>query len=401
MKFRYNPSMPKVAIIIERADIMLGGAERSVLELAVALRQLNLHIDIIAAKGQTNAPNIHFLCQDLPGKRTSYRLFAKKLKAYLARNHYDIVHSVLPFDFADVYQPRGGCFAEAIKQNAASYTGKLIQSYKLLTAYANFRRTQLLLGERKLCKKTNGPIIAALSHYVADQFERHYSLAHRRIKVITNGIKTGTEIDKTKADVLRRQILAQLPQNCRHNEPVFFLFAANNFRLKGLAVLLKAMSLAAPVAGQPQPCLLIAGRGRSGKYRRLAKKLNVHNRLVFLGKLRNIHDVLAITDVAVLPTFYDPCSRFILEAIAAGKPVITTRFNGAVDLFVNNLHGRVIDNADNVAMLADAIAYFKDPAHIKAAAEAIERDNLRENVSIACSACQFEQLYESIIQNRR
>ena len=393
--------MPKLAIIIERADIMLGGAERSVLELAAALRQLNLRVDVIAAKGQTNAPNIRFLCQDLPGKRTSYRLFAKKLKAYLDRNHYDIIHSVLPFDFADIYQPRGGCFVEAIKQNATSYPGKLIQSYKLLTAYANWRRTQFLLGERKLCKKTNGPVIAALSHYVSEQFERHYNLDSQRIKIIPNGIKTSPEIDKTKADVLRSQILAQLPQSCRHNKPVFFLFAANNFRLKGLGILLKAMSLAARICDQPKPCLLIAGRGRSQKYRRLAKKLDIHDRLVFLGELRNIRNSLAITNVAILPTFYDPCSRFILEAIAAGKPVITTRFNGAVDLFVNNLHGRVIDNPGNIQALADAVAYFTDPLHVQEAAEAIERNNLRENVSISRSARQFEQLYQSILQKRK
>ncbi|HUV40479.1 MAG TPA: glycosyltransferase family 4 protein [Sedimentisphaerales bacterium] len=393
--------MPKVAIIIERADITLGGAERSVFELASALRQLDFEVDVLAAKGHTNAPSIRFLCQDLPGKRTSYRLFAKKLKAYLARNYYDIVHSVLPFDFVDIYQPRGGCFVEAILRNAASYPGKFIRSYKLLTAFANFRRTWFLLGERKLCKKPDGPVIAALSQYVADQFERHYGLDKRRIKIIPNGIKTGTEIDKAKADVLRRQILAQLPQSCRRNEPTFFLFAANNFRLKGLAVLLKAMSLAAPVPGQPQPCLIIAGRGRSGKYRRLAKKLNVHNRLVFLGKLRNIHNVLAMANVAVLPTFYDPCSRFVLEAIAAGKPVITTRFNGAVDSFVNHLHGEVIDSPNNVRALADAITRFTDPRHVQQAATAIERDNLRENVSISRSARQFEQLYESIMKNRK
>ena len=44
----------KIAIIIERAEIILGGAERSVFELAGALTACGLETHIIAAKGQTN-----------------------------------------------------------------------------------------------------------------------------------------------------------------------------------------------------------------------------------------------------------------------------------------------------------------------------------------------------------
>ena len=66
----------KVAIIIERADISLGGAERSVFELSGALSARGLDVDILAAKGQTKTKNIHILCADVGGKRTSYFTFA-------------------------------------------------------------------------------------------------------------------------------------------------------------------------------------------------------------------------------------------------------------------------------------------------------------------------------------
>jgi hypothetical protein len=67
----------KIAIIIERANIALGGAERSAFELATSLQALGLKADMLAAKGQTNAKNIHILCQDTSGKRTCYFTFAK------------------------------------------------------------------------------------------------------------------------------------------------------------------------------------------------------------------------------------------------------------------------------------------------------------------------------------
>jgi UDP-glucose:(heptosyl)LPS alpha-1,3-glucosyltransferase len=386
----------KIALIIERMDVTLGGAERSVFELAAALSALGLEVDILAAKGQTNAKNIHILCQNTQGKRTRYFTFAKALKKHLSENHYDIIHSILPFDFADVYQPRGGSFAEAILRNAASYQNKLIESYKRITAFTNFRRTILLRAERRLCKSPNGPVIVALSKYVAEQFKKHYSANDNRIIVIPNGIKINKHIDADQADRLRSQILAELNLKETDN-PVFFLFVANNFRLKGLACFIKAMQLVSQDNNTKRKAyLIVAGNDRAHKYRRLAKKLNVHKQIIFLGPVRRIQNALSITNVAVLPSFYDPSSRYILEAIAAGKPVITTRFNGAADLFVNGRHGKVIDRAENIAALAQAINFFIDTNNIQKASQAIVEDNLEEKVSISRVAEQLIPVYESI-----
>jgi len=390
----------KIAIIIERADVGLGGAERSVFELATALSKLGPQVDILAAQGSMNAENVHTLCRHSHRKRTSYFTFQKALKKHLSENRYDIVHSILPFDFADIYQPRGGTYVESILRNAASYQNKIIESYKKLTAFANFRRTILLRAERKLCRQTDGSIIIAISQYVAEQFKRHYAVSDDRIVLIPNGIKIHTEIDTSRTDRLRSQILARL--NIKEaDEPVFFLFVANNFRLKGLAVLIKAMQLAAS-RGTTRPCfLIVVGNGREHKYRRLVKKLNIHKKIVFLGSVRHIQDVLSMSDIAVLPTFYDPCSRYILEALAAGKPVITTSFNGATDLFVNNRHGKVIDPPEDVPALAEAITYFTNTDNIQKASQAIAADNLKEKISISRVAKQLISVYESILHLSR
>jgi UDP-glucose:(heptosyl)LPS alpha-1,3-glucosyltransferase len=150
-------------------------------------------------------------------------------------------------------------------------------------------------------------------------------------------------------------------------------------------------------------CLVVIGSGRTYKYRRLVKKLGLptpSRKIVFLGPVSHIQSVLSITDVAVLPTFYDPSSRFILEALAAGKPVITTKFNGATELFVNNRHGKVIDTPENVNALAEAIRYFTDTKNIENASQAIIEDNLKENISIDRAARQLIDVFESILQKK-
>ena len=389
--------MIKTAIIIERADIALGGAERSVFELASQLSLADVKVTVLAAKGETQAKNIKILCTDSGSKRTSFVEFDKALRNHLIDNRYDIIHSTLPFSFADVYQPRGGSYPEAIIRNAASYENKIVSWYKMATHYANVRRLALLRSERQLCDDCNRTIIAAVSEYVKRQFSQHYDLSDERIMVIPNGIKVGRSVQAEKATELRRQIFVALGIT-EAERPALFLFAANNFRLKGLANLSRALALTVEDRTARPIYLIVAGAGSSRKYRHLAKKLGVSERIVFLGRLRNIQNALSITDVAVLPSWYDPCSRYILEALAAAKPVITTRYNGAAELFVNNRHGMVIDRCDDAQALAGAMSFYADSANADRAGDAIIEDNLKEKVSIGRHAKQMVELYERILK---
>jgi UDP-glucose:(heptosyl)LPS alpha-1,3-glucosyltransferase len=150
------------------------------------------------------------------------------------------------------------------------------------------------------------------------------------------------------------------------------------------------------IANSPDAYLIIAGSGKSIKYRRIAKKLGLQNKIIFLGGLRNIQNALAISNIAVVPSFYDPSSRFILEALVADKPVITTRFNGATDLFTNNRHGKIIDSPRDTAGLAEAISYFSDKGNVKRTSENIIMDNLKEKISIQRVARELVSLYNTL-----
>jgi UDP-glucose:(heptosyl)LPS alpha-1,3-glucosyltransferase len=389
----------KVAVIIERYDISLGGAEWLVYELVSALSQLGLEVEVLAAKATADAPNTHVLCEHSSNKRISLAFFTKALRQHLSANHFDIVHSLIPLTFADVYQPPGGSFAETIIRNAASYNNRFRIFYKKATAFTNRRRNEAMSAEKNLCNNPEGPIVAALSEYVKQQFQRHYNLEEERIVVIPNGVGTDRKIDPDRTKELKSEVFQNLRTEQQTN-PVFFLFGANNFRLKGLGVLIKALSLASKSDLSNTPYLLIAGSGKPEKYKNLAKRLGIANRLIFLGFQSNIQNALAISDVAVLPTFYDPSSRYILEALAAGKPVITTRFNGATDLFVNNRHGKVIESAGDISALAEAIVYFTDTNNIQKASQAIVEDNIEEKISIHRAAKQLVEVYESILQKK-
>jgi UDP-glucose:(heptosyl)LPS alpha-1,3-glucosyltransferase len=391
---------PKIAIIIERADVALGGAERSVSELAEAIGAIGYETHIIAAKGQATAHNVHILCADMPGKRTSYQVFARELKKYVESNHYDILHSVLPFDFADIYQPRSGTFAESIIRKAATYRYPFLKALKRNTAFLNFRRTAWFGAERRLAEGQTGPLVVAISNYVAEQFRNHYHIPKNRMVVIPNGIKPAGQIDKSLVDSLRAGLLAQLCSKETDN-PVLFLFVGHDFKRKGLDCLIEAFGKLQKADNHTPAMLIVAGRASPTAYLRLAAKLGVEERIIFLGNISKVQELIAATDVAVLPTFDDPCSRFILEALAAGKPVITTKFNGAIDLFTDNRHGRAIDDPRDVAALSEALRYFTNRDNLNRAANAVISDNLRQNVSVARVAQQLKAVYDEILEKRR
>jgi len=390
----------KIAIIIERADVELGGAERSVSELAEALGALDYDTHILAAKGRAGNETVHILCGDLPGKRTDYGAFARALRKYIEGNHYDIIHSVLPFDFADIYQPRSGTFAESIIRKAATYRCPVLQAIKKWTAFFNFRRTIWLGAERRLAGAQTGPLIIAISNYVAEQFKTHYHTVSERIIVIPNGIKPAPKVEAAHINSVRITLLNRLGLK-ETNKPVLFLFAGHDFRRKGLDCLVQAMGRLHKINNNTSARLIVAGRANPGAYRRLAKRLNVEDKILFLGAVNSVQDLIAAADVAVLPTFDDPCSRFILEALAAGKPVITTRFNGATDLFIDSRHGRAIDEPRNIVALSEALEHFTNQDNLRRAENAIISDNLRENVSVARVAGQLRAVYDSILDKRR
>jgi len=368
-------------------------------ELAERLNSLGCRADILAATGRTNAANVNILCGDQASGRTSFRLFGRALNAYLAIEKYDIIHSTLPYSFADIYQPRGGSFAEAVERNVASYDSPVVRAYKTATSHFNMRRTVLLHAERRLCGPEHKIVVAALSEYVKSQFVRHYDLPAERIQVIPNAVNTDQPVDGKDVDAVRATIFKQSGLSSAAR-PVLFLFAANNFRLKGLQAILHALKLLKN-GTEPHPVLVIvAGSGRADPYLRLAADLEVTDRVLFLGGLDNIGAVLCAADAAVLPTFYDPCSRFILEALSQAKPVITTRFNGAAERYVDGRHGAIIEDPRDARALAKALAWLADGAARRSAAEAIRLDNLVGDISIARHAERMVDLYKSIMASR-
>ncbi len=163
------------------------------------------------------------------------------------------------------------------------------------------------------------------------------------------------------------------------NETLFFLLA-HNLALKNAATLIRAMGL---LARKNTPAhLLIAGGDKTAPYVRLAAQCGAASRVTFLGMVDPVR-YFAAADVAVLPTWYDPCSLFTLEAWSAGLPVITTQYNGASELMSSGSQGVSSPIPPTMVALANAIFELLD-----------EKQRARTKMSESARALALEHSFE-------
>ncbi len=100
--------------------------------------------------------------------------------------------------------------------------------------------------------------------------------------------------------------------------------------------------------------LLVCGSGEPGPFRRLANRLGLKDTVHFLGFYPEVETCYWSSDFFVQPTYYDPCSLVVLEALACGLPVITTAQNGASELLTDGVDGYVLTAPDAQEELIDA-----------------------------------------------
>jgi UDP-glucose:(heptosyl)LPS alpha-1,3-glucosyltransferase len=154
------------------------------------------------------------------------------------------------------------------------------------------------------------------------------------------------------------------------------LFAAINYRLKGLEPLLYALRglvrRAEYATGKPFR-LVVAGHPNYRGWHRFAERLGVAEQVCFIGHCGDMRNAYFAADFLVHPTFYDPCSLVVLEALACALPIITTRANGASELLHPLQEGYVIDDPHDHERLTWCLLQMMDAERRGACAQAARR----------------------------
>ncbi len=383
----------KLALAIEQYDPQGGGAERSTAQIAHELISRGHQVTIICARSQNvDDASLTVHCCFTRGRLTGPRMwrFSRWAQTMLQKEAYDATLSVTTAVAAKVVQPRSGTVVETLRQNLAIQTSPLARFGKHLAHQLSVKKQILRRLEAQTLADPKVLRIAANSQYVARQLQEHYNLNGERVVVIPNAAQMPVVSDEERAcwrESVRNGYQIQ-------EDEVAFVFAAMNPKLKGLMPLLRAFALYLK-RGLPG-VLLLAGK-IDGYYLRDAARLGIREQIRLVGPTGEMPKLYAAGDVTVLPTFYDPSSKVIIESLMMGVPAISTRFNGASDWLVSEgepVRGRVIDNPSDWKSLCQAMCELADASQRQQCAEAT--GGLVETLSMRTHADQLESLFQTL-----
>ena len=279
---------------------------------------------------------------------TSATAFADELEKIEPRRQCDILMSLERVWRCDVYRAGDGVH-RAWLERRNEIAGPLQKLSRLL----NRKHSATLALEESLFGKAGAGRIIANSRMVKEEIIRFYGFPGEKIDVVYNGVPLQASQRDEQDRAKTRESLGL------RESDLAVLFAGSGWERKGLRFAVEAIDR---LGGQMR--LLVAGRGESRQFR------SAHAQ--FLGVVREMPSLYAAADIFLLPTVYDPFSNACLEALAAGRPVITTCANGFAEIMEEGRHGSVIDDPRNVNAISDALRFWADPAR---RAEA-HRDNL-------------------------
>ena len=367
----------KIAVVIPRYGLV-GGGELFAYELTERLAEDSRYdIHVLANQWQAGSARIAFHkipILTFPKWLTtvSFAWFAaRKLKALKP----DIVHThdrIFRADIATVHSIPHMTWVREIR-------GKRIPSlFDLATGWVERR-----MFEKGGCRK-----IMPVSTLAAEKLCEMFPTIRDKVAVIPPGVDL-ERFGQTRPD-WRHEIRQEFGIG---SDDFLVLFVGMNFDLKGLAPLTCAVAMAQRQVPARKISLLVVGKGDSQKFRHLAQELGLGGQVFFAGIRRDMERMYQAADTFCLLSQFDTFGMVVLEAMAAGVPVIVSNRVGARDLVEHGRNGFVVERED-VDSIAGYLVLLTIPDKHQKCSEAAIR--LVRGHSWQRVAEQYAELYRTL-----
>jgi glycosyltransferase involved in cell wall biosynthesis len=209
-----------------------------------------------------------------------------------------------------------------LKQHIAAFQPAVIHSHLARAAFIGGKTARAL----------NIPAVVNLHNYIDLKYYRNIDVfipatEDQRHYLLGKGIAAEAITRMPHFSLLPAQTAKALPTD----RPLCFVTLGRMVQKKGFDVLLRAFRNYLDEAKSGQ--LIIGGDGTErDALKQLTAELNLHDNVIFSGWVEDVADFLQQGDVFVLPSLDEPFGIVVLEAMAAGKPIISTRTQGPITI---------------------------------------------------------------------
>ncbi|HEY8156358.1 MAG TPA: glycosyltransferase family 4 protein [Myxococcota bacterium] len=329
----------RIALLIERFEPGIGGAENVAWRVADGLARAGDEVHVVARRAAP-CPGVTLHPVSVPSFWQPLRVYAFSRAAAKAapRGDYDVVYSLARTLHQDCYRAGAGSHLDYLRRRHSFPARQLRRLSPRHAVLADFERR--VFGDVS-------QLVVCNSEMVRGEIEDRYRVPPRRLRVIRNGVA----LDRFAAP---RQDRERLRGELAAGDDAVFLFAGSGFARKGLDTALRTLARA-----RVRAQLWVAGSDDTRPWQRRATELGVAERVRFVGFRRDLPAFYAAADALLLPTRYDAFANVCLEAAAAGLPVLTSGANGAAELF--RVAGRVVEAPDDANGFAEALEALCEP----------------------------------------
>jgi glycosyltransferase involved in cell wall biosynthesis len=214
-----------------------------------------------------------------------------------------------------------------------------------------------------------------------------------KIRLIYNGVSVPNFVPNRKA--ARRSLNLD-------DDMLVGVMVANLLPYKGHRDLIRALSSVEPYLSFSW-CILLVGKdtGLRSELEVLAAELGVGHRLRFLGEQRDVAEILAAADFALLtPSGNEGFSNAILEAMVTCLPVIVTDVGGNAEAVVDGETGFVVPSGD-VEALSGAIRRLACEPELRARLGRAALRRVEANFSLKRSVDAHLEVYQELLEKRK
>jgi glycosyltransferase involved in cell wall biosynthesis len=150
----------------------------------------------------------------------------------------------------------------------------------------------------------------------------------------------------------------------------------------------------------PRARAIIAGGGDLEDYLRdLANEMGVADRVHVLGPRKDVPALMHAIDVFVMPSIWEGFGLVLLEAMAAGRPIVASRVATIPEVVADGESGLLVPAGDPLA-LATALAELAEQPALAVRMGEAGRERLRKQFSVEKMVGDTELLYRELLEER-
>lgn len=341
----------KIALVHKRYD-RLGGAEWDCHELSHQLAARGHDVHLVVGECRVEPPptmtvhRVPVLRASKVAKLASFAVYAPRVWKRIGA---DVVIGFGRTVGWDLFRASGGVHKRYLER-VARERGRLKDLRQRLSPY---HRLMLAIERRQYAADGHGMVLAVSDLSRQEILDTYPTMPPARVAVLHYGVDV-ERFHPARRAAEGAAVRAEL--GLPPSQPVVLL-VGTGFRRKGVDTLLEIWRREPPAGA----ALVVVGNDQYlAQRQRTAREMP--GPVVFTGPRRDVERYYAAADLFALPSLHEGCPVAILEALASGLPVVTSRATGAPEILIGPLADLLVDDPRDAAAVATRLRAGLDPA---------------------------------------